>query len=161
MVASTILATVSTFLLTGCSSSESAQPTTAASTTSSGLVPGYTGGCKEGITLYVQNQFTPYGTLIRRDLAVKSDGTSLRGNEVVKAVGWTKTDLLPYPPNPLGIQGAEWYYVPNLPNGMGPGWIPDAGVRDIPTQPAENNSDSAYHPDTQGPSKAPACELRH
>lgn len=148
------------FQLTGCSGSESEQqPTTEGVAASDELAPGYTGGCNEGFTLYVQNQFSPFGSKIRRELDRTGESVGLRGNEQLKAVGWTKTEHVFYPDNPPGLQGVVWFYVPELPNNGGSGWIPDAGVRAVTTEPSPGNRDEDFDPSTQAAPQAPGCEL--
>lgn len=147
--------------LTGCTSSaEPAQQTTPEGTTMSDeLVPGYDGGCEDGFTIYVQNQFTPYGTVVRKDLSQKGQSVGLTGNEELTAVGWTTTEYVFYPDNPPEIQGKVWFYVPELPDGRGPGWVPDAGVRAVKTEPAPGDEDEYFEPATQAAPQSPECEL--
>ena len=122
------------------------------------LVPGYTGGCKGGFTIYSQRQFTPYGTMIRQTLDRKGESVGLRGNDELRAVGWTRTEHMFYPNNPEGLQGKIWFYVPELPDG-GSGWVPDAGVRAVITDPAPDNADEYFDPKTQAAPQSPECEL--
>lgn len=149
------------FQLTGCSNStESGQDsTTERATMSDELVPGYTGGCSEGFTIFVQNQFNPIGSKIRRDLNKTGESVGLRGNDELKAVGWVRTEHVFYPENPLELQGTVWFYVPELPNNKGAGWVPDAGVRAVKTQPAPGDEDKYFDPETQAAPLLPECEL--
>lgn len=152
---------LATFLLTGCSDSDESVQQTAterSATTSNELVPGYTGGCSEGFVIFSQNQFDPHGTLVRRTLDVKGEDAGLRGNDRLKAVGWIKTGKVFYPDNPEGLRGEVWFYALDALNGK-PGWVPDAGVRAIETQPSAGNLDSDYDPQTQAAPQLPACEL--
>ncbi len=159
--------------MSGCSgSSESEQrnnkeqeavtPSTSAKTATE-IVPGYTGGCKKGFTIYSQNQFTGsnggYGALVRRTLDAKAESAGLGGGDELEATGWFVTGELIYPDNPAGIRGEVWYYVPDLPNG-GAGWVADAGVRAVKTTPAPGDDASFYKPKTQAAPQPPECELK-
>lgn len=148
------------FFLTSCSGSSEPgqQATTERDTTNGELVPGYTGGCKDGFVIFSQNQFDPHGTLVRRTLDTKGGDAGLGGNDELRAVGWVKTGQIFYPENPEGLRGEVWFFVPNLPNGDS-GWVSDAGVRAVKTDPAPNNEDKYFDPGTQAVPQNPACEL--
>ena len=122
------------------------------------IVPGYVGGCKEGFTIYSQRQFTPYGTMVRRTLDRKGESVGLRGNDELRAVGWVRTEHVFYPDNPEGLQGRVWFYVPELPDGSS-GWVPDAGVRGVKTNPAPGNEDKYFNPQEHAAPQLPECEL--
>ena len=169
VVGTAMLATVQ---LTGCSSSgePGPQPTTTEVSVSDEVVPGYTGGCKEGFTLYVQNQFSVakgvYGTLIRRSLDfvnTRAESVGLKPNDELRAIGWTNVgdafnkDHPDYARNPVGLRAEVWFYVLELPGG--PGWVPDAGVRAVPTTPAPGDEDKYFDPATQAAPQSPECEL--
>lgn len=150
-------------LLASCSGpGKPEQPTTTEEVTMSDeLVPGYKGGCKEGFTLYSQNQFTvdgAYGTKIRRTLDSKGEGAGLFGNDQLRAVGWIRTQHVFYRDNPEGLRGEVWYYIPDLPGG-GSGWVPDAGVRAVKTEHAPDDLDEYFRPETQAALQPPECEL--
>lgn len=149
------------FLLAGCSGSEEVvqQTTTEGTLVSSELVEGYTGGCEEGFAIFVQHQFVPFGTMIRRDLAIKGESIGLKGNEELKAVGWTRTEHVFYPENPPELRGTVWFYIPELPNGAGSGWVPDAGVRAVKTEPAPTDENEHFDAKTQAVPLLPECEL--
>lgn len=156
-----VSALLAVFSMTSCSSSGEPEPqtTTERSTMGGELVPGYTGGCAEGFTIYVQNQFNPFGSMIRRALDQTGESVGLRGNEELKAVGWTRTEHVFYPDNPAGLQGTVWFYVPELPNDEGAGWIPDAGLRAVKTEPAPGDEDKYFDPEAQAAPQQPNCEL--
>lgn len=149
------------FLLTGCSGlGETVQQTTTEGTSMSNeLVEGYTGGCEEGFTIFVQHQFVPFGTMIRRDLAVKGESIGLKGNEELRSVGWVRTEHVFYPENPPELQGTVWFYIPELPNGAGPGWVPDAGVRAVKTEPAPTDENKHFDAEKQAVPLLSECEL--
>lgn len=155
---------IAALLPVGCSESSKSeqQSSRERDVMSSELVPGYTGGCKEGFKIYSQNQFSVgegvYGTMIRRTLNGNGESAGLRGNDELRVVGWVRTEYVFYPDNPAGLRGEVWYYVPNLPNG-GAGWVPDAGVRAVKTEPAPNDLDSYFHPETQAAPQLPECRL--
>lgn len=88
----------------------------------------------------------------------KGESVGLRGNDKLTAVGWVRTEQVFYPNNPAGIRGEVWYYVPHLPDG-GSGWISDAGVRAVETEPAPGNRDEFYDPVTQAAPQPVECEL--
>lgn len=153
---------LATLLLASCSGSgKPEQPTTTEGVTMSNeLVPGYMGGCKEGFTLYSQNQFSidgGYGTKIRRTLDSKGEGAGLFGNDKLRAFGWTRTQHMFYHDNPEGLRGEVWYYV-RLPDGSF-AWVPDAGVRAVKTEHAPNDLDEYFRPETQAAPQPPECEL--
>lgn len=150
--------------LAGCSSSNQSelQNPTERVTTSGELVPGYAGGCEEGFVLYVQNQYTPYGSLIRRSLDfdnTEAESGGLHGNDELRAIGWTDTGRVFYEHNPEGLRGNVWFYIPELPNDAGPGWLPDTGVRAVLTQPSPGNRDEDFDPKKQAAPQTPQCEL--
>lgn len=147
--------------LTSCSRPSGSEPqlTTEGVKVSEVIVPGYTGGCSEGFTIYVQNQLKPIGSKIRRSLDQTGVRVGLRGNEELRAVGWTRTELLFYPENPPELQGTVWFYVPELPNGKGSGWLPDAGVRAVRTEPTPSDDDKYFDSESQSPPLPPECEL--
>ncbi len=149
------------FLLAGCSVPIESEPQATQERTSivDEIVPGYVGGCSQGFTIYVQNQFEPFGSMIREDLDGKAKSVGLRGNEKLTATGWVDTGEVLYDKNPEGIQVRVWYYVPELPNGKGSGWLPDAGVRSLETEPAPGNADEYYDQETQSAPLPPECEL--
>ena len=126
------------------------------------VVPGYSGGCKEGFTVWTQNQFSAadggYGTLVRSALGATGQHVGLSGNNKLTVVGWFDSGEPLYTDNPAGIRGEVWYYIPQLPNG-GAGWVPDAGVRAVMTTPAPGNLDSKYDQATQAAPKPNECKL--
>ena len=118
------------------------------------LIPGHKGGCREGFTLYVQNQFNPLGTKIRRSLDEGAVNAGLSDNEELKAVGWIDTREIISPENPPKLQGRVWFYIRAL-----EAWVPDAGVRAKPTTPAPGDEDKYFDPATQTAPQPPECEL--
>lgn len=126
------------------------------------LVPGYDGGCEKGFAIWSQNQFTGanggYGALVRSTLDSVGQSAGLLGNDELTAIGWYKTGELIYPDNPPGIRGEVWYFIPELPNG-GSGWVADAGVRAVETDPAPGDRAKFYKPDIQAAPQSPECEL--
>lgn len=126
------------------------------------LVPGYSGGCEAGFTVWTQRQFTGvnggYGALVRSALSATGQSAGLAGNDKLQATGWFKTGELLYPDNPARIRGEVWYYIPQLPNG-GAGWVADAGVRAVKTKPAPNDRADSYKPKTQAAPQPPECKL--
>ena len=113
----------------GCSKTpkQSAEPTTAPT-----LVMGYMGGCQKGVTVFAQNQFTPYGLRWQDDLRVIRKTGYTKGNARLVAVGWAvRKEKVTFPYNPPRARGRVWYYVPAL-----NGWVPDYGVRSRKTRHA-------------------------
>lgn len=149
--------------MSGCSNSEKSDNRQEASpTTSTEVVPGYGGGCKTGFTIWTQNQFTGadggYGALVRSALSDPSGHSAgLFGNNKLLATGWLKTEKMLYENNPVGIRGEVWYYIPQLPNG-GAGWVADAGVRAVETEPAPGDESSYFTPDQTAPQPS-ECKL--
>ena len=137
---------------------------TSAAPHSTQVVTGYGGGCKEGFTVWTQNQFSTadggYGSLVRSTLSAVGQHAGLSGNDKLTATGWFDTGESLYPDNPAGIRGEVWYYIPQLPNG-GAGWVADAGVRAVQTEPAPGNRDSDYHQAAQAAPKPQECQLTH
>jgi hypothetical protein len=152
--------------MSGCSSSSKLVPQNTSATTSSpvAVVPGYSGGCKEGFTIWTQNQFSAagggYGSLVHSTLSTPGQHAGLNGNNKLTATGWFNTGESVYPDNPAGIRGEVWYYIPQLPNG-GAGWVSDAGVRAVQTSPAPSNRSSDYHQETQEAPQPEQCKLTH
>jgi len=128
------------------------------------VVPGYSGGCENGFTIWTQKQFSTtdggYGALVRSTLSVTGHHAGLSGNDKLTAIGWFDTGESLYPTNPSGIRGEVWYYIPQLPNGEA-GWVADAGVRAVQTSPAPGNRDSDYDQATQAAPKPQECKLTH
>ncbi len=140
VVIASLLVTVS---VAGCTSS----------TSESEVVKGFDGGCTDGIVLYVQNQFEPYGATIRDEVDQASEGATAQANERYVATGWFDTGEALYPDNPELIQGRVWYYVPDL-----NAWIADVSVRSMQTTPAPDNSDDAFESSQAAP-RPDECEL--
>jgi len=133
------------------------QPTISSQPPSTELVPGFTGGCPRGIKLWTQRQFEPYGATVRAQLEVPGQPADLFGNDELIAVGWydlsAEPQFLPdgYETEPEGLRAETWYYVPSL-----SGWIGDAGVRPMPTEPIPVRK---LKPE-QLPPKQKRCELQ-
>lgn len=141
----------------GCSNNSYRSQTAAETTSSSGIAPGYSGGCQEGFTIYSQNQFTPYGTMVRRTLSGSTAAVGLYGNDSLQAIGWRRGETVAYPDNPPGLRGEVWFYV-QLPDGSF-AWAPDAGVRATMTYPALNDEDDFFDATTQAAPQPSKCEL--
>ena len=120
----------------------------------SGSTPsGFTGGCLDGYTVYVQGQFDPLGAVVRTDISIPANGKlSVPAGRELRAVGWFDTGKVIYPENPSVIQGQYWHYVPTV------GWIADAALRSEQVAYAGDN-DSAFTPDQAVPRNS-TCELR-
>lgn len=169
--------------ISGCSSSDeletqsseskeasNAEPTTSPLETEQSVtpaanpIPGFTGGCA-GFDIWTQNQFQApdggYGTKVRSNIVGQPLAEGLPGNQPLRAVGWFDVGYplpFPYSVNPPGLRGEVWYYIPDLNNATG-GWVADAGVRAVETEPAPGNADRFYDPNTQAAPKPPECKL--
>ena len=126
------------------------------------LPQGFSGGCTEGIELWSQKQFTPYGAKARRTLDGATESVGMKGNVRLHSIGWVKTDFVIYPKNPQGIRGVTWYYIPKLPDRLGGGnaWIADAAVRKVETEPAPGDLDKYYDRGRDQAPKPAECELK-
>ena len=158
-------AVLATIFISGCSGSghqSNEGQSTATSSRTVQVVPGFNGGCKEGFTVWTQNQFSAadggYGALVRDTLSAVGQYAGLGGNVKLTATGWFDTGRSLYPNNPAGIRGEVWYYIPQLPNG-GAGWVADAGVRAVQTTPAPGNRSSDYSQATQAAPMPQGCKL--
>lgn len=155
------------FLLPGCSGSKNpGQQTMQGVPVGEQIVDGFAGGCSEGFVIYVQNQYVPYGTMVRDDISKKGKSAGLRGNEKLIAYGWVEItrvlppddpDLVFYPENPHELQNYTWFYV-RLPNGKLV-WVPDSGVRKVQTEHAPDDNNEHFDAATQAPPLIPECEL--
>lgn len=162
IVAGAVLAAI---FMSGCSGTgrqnNGGQSTTTASHPAQ-VVPGFSGGCKEGFAIWTQNQFSAadggYGTLVRNTLSATGHHAGLDGNIKLAATGWFDTGTPLYPSNPAGIRGEVWYYIPLLPSG-GAGWVADAGVRAVQTTPSSDNRSSDYNQATQAAPMPQECKL--
>ncbi len=157
-----LLALLSAILwATGCASSHEPvqQPTTAETSVGGELVPGYKGGCAEGFVLYVQRQFPPLGSMVRRSLHGDPVTAGLGGNEELRAVGWIDNQEVIYPENPPEIQGTVRYYIRQLPYSQGAGWVSSAGVRAVRTDPAPADEGKYFDPATQASPQPESCKL--
>ncbi len=129
------------FLSIGIGTAAAQQPVVSNVAKGGTVVPGYSGGCNIGFPIFVQNQFEPYGTKIRRSLNQDDVSVGLPVNIPLISTGWVKYGDPVYPINPPGIKGEYWFYVPYLPTG-GSGWVSDAGVRSVPTANSPTNADA-------------------
>ena len=154
MVCLTVLAAI---LIVGCNGNSDSQENTEV-VKNQELPEGFKGGCtgNKQITLYVQNQFTPYGAKGLYDIddrdqggpALYSDGSRY------KATGWFDTGKSVYPNNPDRIRGEVWYYVPSI-----DAWLADAGVRrKANIKSAPNDDSNEFTPDQAVP-RPKECEL--
>ena len=124
-------------------------------------IPGFEGSC-DGFEIWTQNQFEPYGALVRSDIAGGVLAEGVPGNTRLIAVGWFDTGMqlpeLVAAKNPEGLLGEVWFYVPDLNEGTG-GWVADAGVRDVPTDPSPGNDNGDFKPKTQAVHTPSECKL--
>jgi hypothetical protein len=149
------LTVLSAILIVGCSGSGDSQENKEV-VKSHELPKGFKGGCpgNKEITLYIQNQFEPYGATARFDIDDESgQGPILKAGGEFRSTGWFDTDKSLEPSNPELIRGEVWYYVPELNL-----WLADMSVRSKPGIPHAMNDDSKFTPDQAVP-RPKECEL--
>jgi hypothetical protein len=108
----------------------------------------FSGGC-DSFSLIVQNQWQPYGSVVRVAPNTLARGVSnLAGNQTVKVDGWVHGQAA-YPTNPMPWNSDAWFHLAD-----GTGWVPYAGLR---TAPTAEESGQPRADGTAAPPLSPKC----